>query len=148
EAGELVVGVAGVVELFGREGDACGRALPAERLEELLGQHVLRLADALARIEGTQEMDATLAGLDQLLERGIPAGAVADQFDGVRWPVELPRWAPHELAEPQRVEGRIEALRPVGEANLGVGQVAEVQVTELAEVAEPAAVQAAGLRLQ
>src|SRR5262245_34846898 len=107
-ARELVVRLARALELLGGHGDARGGAFAPERREELLGQHVLVLPDALAGVEGAQEVDAPLAGLDELVERGVPAGAVADELHRLGGPIELPRRPPHELAEAERVERRVE----------------------------------------
>src|SRR5262249_450808 len=90
EAGALAVGRPPVLDPAGREAPAGRRTLAAGRLEELLRQHVLRLADALARVERAEEVDSALAGLDQLVDRGVPACAVAHQLDRVGRSVELP----------------------------------------------------------
>src|SRR6266508_5410204 len=95
-ARELVVRLPRSLELLGGEGHAGRRSLAAQWLEELLGQHVRVLADSLPRVEGAEEMDAALAGLDQLLERGVPPGAVAHELDGLGGAVELPGGAPDE----------------------------------------------------
>src|SRR5262245_38059783 len=98
-ARELVVRLPRALEFLRREGDACRRALASKRLEHLLGQHVGLLADALARVEGAQQVDAALARLQQLVHRHVPARAVAHQFHRLGGAVELPRRSPHELAE-------------------------------------------------
>src|SRR5439155_26376504 len=90
-AGELVVGLPRALELLGGEGHARRRPLAAEGLKQLLEQDVLGLPDALAGVERGEEMDAALAGPEQLLGRRVPAGAVAHELDRIGGPVELPR---------------------------------------------------------
>src|SRR3972149_6000737 len=50
-------------------------------------------------------------------------GAVPHELHGVRGAVELPGGAPDELAEAEGVEGRVEALGVVREADLRVGEI-------------------------
>src|SRR6266542_6708924 len=147
-AREPVVALPRALELLRRQRHACRRSLAGERLEELLGQHVGLAADPLARVERAHEMEPALADRQQLVERGIPSRARADELDGLGWTVELPRRPPDELAEAQGVEGGVEALCPVREADLVVGQVTEIEVAEVSELGEPATVDASRFGLQ